>query len=73
MTATLLASDDPRLQSFRDAWDMGLYARYYWPRATWLHDVESLLRELHPQANSDSLTYTARSLAPFPLALPGVP
>jgi len=43
------------------------------PRSAWLHMVEAHLRELHPTANSDSLTLTARTLAPFPLQKPGVP
>jgi hypothetical protein len=77
VTGSLLPlPDDPRVVSL-------LYERLdgrlrAWPgtytfRSQWLHDFEAVLREHYPQANSDSLTLTARSVAPFPLALLNVP
>ena len=62
------------MQALIDAWNAGAWAAaYQWPRSRWLHDLEAVLREHYPQASSDELTLTARNLAPFPLAKPGVP
>lgn len=73
MTASALSILAPdAVAELVDLWPE--YQRHYSvPRSAWLHDLEELLRAWHPTANSDSLTYTARSLAPFPLVLPGVP
>jgi len=75
VTGTLLSADDPRIAYAikyawepTEPWNFGPY-----PRSAWLKHVENVLRELHPTANSDSLTLTARTLAPFPLQKPGVP
>jgi len=74
VTGTLLSADDPRIADLLAAWpdyrDGNITAA---PRSLWLHDVEAVLRELHPTANSDSLTLTARTLAPFPLQNRNIP
>lgn len=74
MTYTLLPIDttDPKIRELRAAWPEFQQA-YTFPRANWLGSMEYLLRELFPQASSEELTSTARSLAPFPLAKPGTP
>jgi len=69
MTGTLLPiPDDPLLQALLQNWP-GSYTF----RSQWLHDFEAVLRSWYPAANSDSLTLTARSAAPFYLAQPNVP
>ena len=70
MTTALPIPDDPRIPELQAAWPDP--AR--WPyRSRWLHEFEDVLRSHYPQASSDELTLTARNLAPFPLAEPGVP
>ena len=67
MTATLLPiPDDPRFPALVDEWPRMAYVLY--PRSAWLRAFEHLLREFYPQANSRSLSLTARHAAPFPLA-----
>jgi len=73
VTTALPIPDDPRIGEMVRDWPKGRYAGYQWPRSQWLHDVEAILREYYPRASSDELTLTARNLAPFPLAKPGVP
>lgn len=76
MTATLLPiPDDPRFAELVDKWpQLSQLPGIPFPRAAWLKAYETLLREFYPQANSDSLTLTARHSAPFPLAAgPNVP
>ena len=76
MTASLLPiPDDPRFPALIEAWpDWTMWANHgAWPRSSWLHSFEALLREFYPSANSDSLTLTARTYAPFPLARPNEP
>lgn len=66
---SLLATpDDARIPALIAKWPDG-----YTYRSQWLGELEDILREHYPWATSDSLTLTARSLAPFPLARPGVP
>ena len=68
MTATLLPiPDDPRFQALIDGWP-DMFVPYAYPRSAWLGFFEMLLSECYPQANSDSLTLTARHYAPFLLA-----
>ena len=65
---TLLAlPDDPRFADLVELWPEFPLV-YQWPRSKWLHDFEALLREFYPQANSRSLSLTARHAAPFYLA-----
>ncbi len=72
MSGTLLPiPDDPRFPALVELWPA--WAAMNVTRSVWLKEFELLLREHYPSANSDSLTLTARSAAPFPLALPGVP
>jgi hypothetical protein len=74
VTGTLLSADDPRIAALIAEWPTyGATRHLQTPRSHWLKAVEDVLRELHPTANSDSLTLTARTLAPFPLQKPGVP
>jgi hypothetical protein len=76
VTGSLLPlPDDPRLGQLFTDWSSGLYSKVdlVYPRSVWLYAFEAVLREHYPSANSDSLTLTARSVAPFPLALPNVP
>jgi hypothetical protein len=77
VTGTLLSADDPRIVALIADWpnypEWAATYGYRYPRSIWLRAVEHVLRELHPTANSDSLTLTARTLAPFPLQKPGVP
>lgn len=63
---------DPGVQDLIDAWPV---YRDEWvhPRSIWLGVMEELLRRHYPAASSNQLTYTARALAPFQLARPGVP
>ena len=49
------------------------YAQFGAPRAAWLTAMEDLLAWAHPNASSADRKLTARSLAPFPLVLPGEP
>ena len=68
MTATLLPIPDyPRFPALLNHWEVGLYLGWVHPRSAWLRDFERLLREFYPQANSRSLSLTARHAAPFPL------
>jgi hypothetical protein len=70
VTVPLPVPDDPRIATLIAEWPDGSR----WPfRSRWLHDLEEVLRSSYPFASSDQLTLTARNLAPFPLALPGVP
>ena len=64
---------DPRLPAMVAEWPTRYAGLYVFPRSVWLHDAEEILRGHYPQASSNELTLTARNLAPFPLALPGVP
>jgi hypothetical protein len=76
VTGSLLPlPDDPRLAAITANWNaaQASYHSFVYPRSAWLHDFEAVLREHYPQASSDDLTLTARTAAPFPLALPGVP
>jgi hypothetical protein len=73
VTGTLLSADDPRIRYLIEVWPEFAPINSPAPRSAWLKQVEMILRELHPTANSDSLTLTARTLAPFPLQKPGVP
>ena len=67
MTATLLPiPDDPRFPALVDLWPA--WAAMGVPRTKWLKQFEDYLREFYPQANSRSLSLTARHYAPFPLA-----
>jgi hypothetical protein len=69
VTVPLPIPDDPLIAELLAAWPDP--AR--WPyRSRWLHDLEAVLRAHYPQASSDQLTYTARQIAPFPLAIPNV-
>ena len=61
------------MQALIDAWEQSEFAMYRYPRSKWLGFMEAILRQHYPQASSDELTLTARNLAPFPLAKPGVP
>lgn len=64
--------DDPAFTMLEAAWPE--YQRLYPnPRSYWLGRFEDILRTHYPTASSDSITLTARSHAPFPLMLPGVP
>lgn len=73
VTGVVLSADDPRIAALIAAWPAFAPIHSPAPRSAWLKQVEDVLRELHPTANSDSLTLTARTLAPFPLQLPGEP
>lgn len=65
MTASLLPlPDDPRFPALVADWPNYLW-RGMFPRSAWLRDFERLLREFYPQANSRSLSLTARHAAPF--------
>ena len=67
MTASLLPiPDDPRFPAMVESWPQE-WTPYEFPRSRWLHIFEGLLREFYPQANSRSLSLTARHAAPFPL------
>jgi hypothetical protein len=72
VTVPLPIPDDPRIEELLGKWP-GAYIDWAYPRTRWLFQVEAVLREHYPQASSDQLTLTARNLAPFPLALPGIP
>jgi hypothetical protein len=73
VTGSLLPlPDDPRVRELLSDWPR-FVAEYHFPKSAWLGHFEAVLREHYPDANSDSLTLTARTAAPFPLALPGVP
>lgn len=61
---------DPVLSELVAAWP-GMAASGA-TRATWLGQAEDALRLWYPTASSRSLSRTARSIAPFPLAQPGV-
>lgn len=66
--------DDARLAWLRQNYGSAYALVFQFPRSEWLRDFETILREHYPQANSDSLTLTARHAAPFPLAQgPNVP
>lgn len=66
MTASLLPiPDDPRFQAWIDQWPTLSGGFHSFPRAIWLSGFEHLLREFYPQANSRSLSLTARHAAPF--------
>jgi hypothetical protein len=66
--------DDPWLGELVKKWEEGDgYSFLPFPRSSWLRAVEDVLRRHYPGASSDELTLTARNLAPFPLAKPGVP
>lgn len=73
MTASLLPiPDDPRLTELQAAFPR--YQQLYaWPRSQWLKDYEAILREYYPAASSRDRSFTARWVAPFPLAQPGTP
>lgn len=67
MTASLLPiPDDPRFQALIDEWtywtERGIFPGL---RSSWLKAFETGLREFYPQANSRSLSLTARHAAPF--------
>jgi hypothetical protein len=67
VTASLLPiPDDPRFPELIEAWPAYSIIALH-PRSVWLHDFEALLREFYPDANSRSLSLTARHAAPFPL------
>lgn len=73
VTGTLLSADDPRIREWIEKWPEIQRTYPTITRSVWLGAVELILRDMHPTANSDSLTLTARTLAPFPLQKPGVP
>lgn len=58
--------DDPRFQAMVENFDT--YAARFYPRSSWLHDFERLLREHYPQSSSRDRSLTARHAAPFYLA-----
>jgi hypothetical protein len=70
VTVPLPIPDDPRIAGLLSSWPDGSRWQY---RSWWLYEVEAVLRIHYPRASSDQLTLTARNIAPFPLALPGVP
>lgn len=66
VTASLLPiPDDPRFQGLVASWPQIEAAGLAHPRSDWLKAFERLLREFYPQANSRSLSLTARHAAPF--------
>ena len=72
MAASLLPiPDDPRFPQLVDLWPA--WAAMGVLRSVWLKEYEGLLREFYPSANSDSLTLTARTAAPFYIARPNEP
>lgn len=67
VTASLLPiPDDPRFPALVEAWPE-MFVTFPHPRSAWLRHFEDRLREFYPQANSRSLSLTARHAAPFPL------
>jgi hypothetical protein len=71
MTVPLPIPDDPRIDALLKVWPQweGVGVK----RSVWLGRIEQVLRDRYPSASSDELTLTARNLAPFSLAKPGVP
>lgn len=64
MTASLLPiPDDTRFANLVEQWPRFEAAGA--PRSAWLKAYETMLREFYPQANSRSLSLTARHAAPF--------
>jgi len=64
---------DPVIGELRSDWS-AFEREGSWPRSRWLRLMEDILSVYYPAASSADLKLTARSLAPFPLALgPNVP
>ena len=65
MTASLLPlPDDPHGEQLIQNWPWW-WETFPHPRSVWLREFEEWLREFYPQANSRSLSLTARHHAPF--------
>lgn len=64
---TLLPAPPELFAPFLDAWALGNYERFPFPRSQWLRDVEDALRGYFSpeRPSSADLRLTARHAAPF--------